>query len=517
MYCNHRQNPLDQHPRSTSKNILRVISSTFRSRFSASSTSPPPASPSPRAKQRREAALRERGLLPARDLSRQEADQDRRNPAIAPDRSLRSFNNSPEPSAAQVIRQQWEDRNMVSTPAEASERERMKHFRFGASLSASASSPDLSRSLPSETVAKVNEPPRFTVLGDISPDSTNDVQRFSQQSSASSRQSMPVASDNLPRPLSLKHDSVDHAPISNGHKHGGSHDSSLSAPPSANPVISLTPPCHSSCFSRSSSISSSAASLQRRSDSLTRLTSISESSSLRTPSLENPSRSSTLNTARSSTLNTTRSSTLNTTESSSAGYRYRGKNNLLGLKIPEYPRSVPVIIESPVEGAMVFDMPESTSVWPSPTMEMPTHRPVLTRRERGYGDAGKREKQKSFNPFKRAGQSTALFDENYRPMSVSSSMGNLRRGVDDWTKTWSSHGTPSMVPEKIETFDTPHLSPSPKPSKHFKTPSSDTTSTCLSVRKPLQPTLHTRGSIIHEMKTIENDEVRRVTELAFLN
>jgi len=176
-----------------------------------------------------------------------------------------------------------------------------------------------------------------------------------------------------------------------------------------------------------------------------------------------------------------------------------------------------VIIESPVEGAMVFDMPESTSVWPSPTMEMPTHRPVLTRRERGYGDAGKREKQKSFNPFKRAGQSTALSDENYRPMSVSSSMGNLRRGVDDWTKTWSSHGTPSMVPEKIETFDASHLSPSHKPSKHFKTPSSDTTSTCLSVRKPLQPTLHTRGSIIHEMKTIENDEVRRVTELAFLN
>ena len=513
MYCNYRQNPIDKHSRSTSKNILRVISSTFRSRFPASSTSPPPASPSssPRAKQRREAALRERGLLPPRDLSRQEADQDRRNPVIPPDRS--SFNNSPEPSAAQVIRQQWEDRNMVSTstmPAEAGERERMKHFRFGPSLSASASSPDLSRSPPSETVAKVNEPPRFTVLGDISPDSMNDVRRFSHQPSASSRQSMPVANDNLPRPLALKHDGVDHAPNVNGHKHGGSHHSSLSAPPCTNPVISLTPPCHSSSFSRSSSISSSAASLQRRPDSPTRLTSISESSSLRTPSLENPSRS--------STLNTTRSSTLNTTESSSVGCRYKGKNNLLGLKIPEYPRSVPMIIESPVEGAMVFDMPESPPLWPLPTLEMPMHQPVLTRRERGYEDAGKREKQKSFNPFKRTGQSTALSDENYRPMFVSSSMGNLRRGVDDWTKTRSSYDAPFMVPvgEEIKIFDTPHLPPSPKPSKHFKTSSSDTTSTGLSVRKPLQPTLHTRGSIIHEMKTIENDEVRRVTELAFL-
>lgn len=516
MYCNFRKSSLDQRPRSTSKNILlRLINSTFRSQLPAASTSPPPASTNPRAKQKREAALRERGLLPARDLSRQEADQDRRNPVIPPDRSSfndstdhSSFNNSTEPSAAQVIRQQWEDRNMLSTsstPTGANECERMKYFRFGASLSASASSPDLSRSPPSETVAKVNEPPLFPVLDHTSPDSMNNVRRFLQQPSALSQQSRPVARDNLPRPLSLKHDGVDHAPLSNGHKRGGSHHSSSSAPPSTNPLISLTPPCHSTCFSRSSSISSSAASLQRRSDSPTRLTSISESSSLMTPSLENPSRS----------------STLNTTDSSSVGCRYKGRNSLLGLKIPEYPRSVPMIIESPVEGSLMFDMPESTllpPMWPSPPLEMPMHQPVLTRRERGFGDDGKREKQKSFNPFKRTGQSTASSDElkNYRPISISSSVGNLRRGAD---KTQSSYDAHSMVQvgEKIKTFDTPHLPPSPKPSKHFKTSSSDTTSTGLSVqRKPLQPALHTRGSIIHEMKTIQNDEVRRVTELAFL-
>jgi len=178
-----------------------------------------------------------------------------------------------------------------------------------------------------------------------------------------------------------------------------------------------------------------------------------------------------------------------------------------------------MIIESPVEDALVFDMPESTPlppVWPSPTLGAPTHHPVLMRHERGFGDAGKR---KSFNPFKRVGQSTTSSDENLRPLFVSSSTGNLRKGASDWTKIRSPYDAPPIAPinKKIKTFDTPHLPPSPKPSKHFKTSSSDTTSTGLSVqRKALQPTLHTRGSIIHEMKKIENDEVRRVTELAFL-
>jgi hypothetical protein len=35
-------------------------------------------------------------------------------------------------------------------------------------------------------------------------------------------------------------------------------------------------------------------------------------------------------------------------------------------------------------------------------------------------------------------------------------------------------------------------------------------------RKALHPTLHNRASILHEMNRIKDDEVRRMTEVAFL-
>ncbi|KAL9714240.1 hypothetical protein Ac2012v2_002550 [Leucoagaricus gongylophorus] len=522
----------DERPRSKSKRILRAISTTFRPRFPQSPTSPPPASVSPQAKQNREAALRERGLLPAKDLSRQEADQDRRNPVISPDRD--SIDNSSKPSAAQIIRQEWEIQN--TTSAEVRERERMKSFRFGVPLSASASasSPNLSRSPQPEMVAEVNVPLCSPVL---SPASVNDAQRqaLSQQSSASAEQPLATSFssvissstppkkplitspdptlvssagvNNLPCPSSSKCDSVDHAPNSNRHKRWGSHHSTSSAPPSANPIISLTPPGQMSSFSRSSSMSSSA---HRRSDSLTRLPSISESSMM-TPSLDYSSRS----------------STLNTTDSLSVGGRHKGRNGLFIIKMPEHFRSVPMIVESPVEEALVFDtnmtsestpLPMSSSVGLSPTPDVSLHHPVLTRRERGFVDTGQREKRKSFNPFKR-GQSAAPSDgsdRNYKRLSISTSIGNLRKSASGWTVGRSSHDVPSTAPVN-GTFDASHLPPSPKLPKQFRTSTADTASTGVSSqRRSVQPTLHTHGSIIHETNAIKNDEVRRVTELAFL-
>ncbi|KAF5359486.1 hypothetical protein D9756_003277 [Leucocoprinus leucothites] len=534
-------------PKST---ILRVISTTFRSRPPEPPTSPPPASTSLQAKQNREDALRERGLLPpkpVKDLSRQEADQDCHNPTLPPEQD--SF--SAEPSAADLIRREWEAKNTISdsvASVEADERHRMSSFRFGNLPSLPASSPDPSRPIQLETVAEVNTPlPSPVVDGDTPPPAvpTKHTQRkaSSHRSSASDGRHPPdptfhlSAISPLPTPPAtpfepsknptIQHGDIDYASTSSSHNRSNSRHSSSSVPPHTNPVISLTPPGHISSFGPSPSTSSVAASTSRRSDSLTQMPSISESSSMMTPSLDDSAGSPTTI----STLSTVDSS--NVAHRTGSGARPKGRNGLLTVKTSDHVQTVPIIIESSAEDAIVSETIQeplplpipSPSQGQSPTLTVPTQNLAPTRRERVLADTEKREKRKSFNPFKRA-QSSAPDESDKRPrrISVSSSFGNLRRAASNWTKPRSSYDATSTAPStmsgRAKTFDASHLPPSPTLPSQFMTPDSGPNSTSVGLRpqsrRPLQPTLHTRASIIDEMNTIKNDEVRRMTEVAFL-
>ncbi|KAF9453495.1 hypothetical protein P691DRAFT_45695 [Macrolepiota fuliginosa MF-IS2] len=559
---------LAQRPRSKSRTILRVISTTFRSRSPISPTSPPPASTDLQAKQTREAALRERGLLPPlqppKDLSRQEADQDRRIPVVAIDR--KSGDSFIEPSAADLIKREWEAKNKpadsaASTPStEAEERERMKAFRFGAPSPSSAEFPQIPEL---EIVAEVDTPLPSPLSNDGAippPVPEKDPPRGapSHRSSASvdhgsvdpssvplpssplptppptpskptNRKSTSISSATNPPPTSFhlsRYGDVDTSSSYSGHNRSSSQRSSSSAPPTT-PIISLTPPSH--VISESSSLASS--SPHRRSESLSKMPSISESaSSLMTPSLDPSSR--TITTI--STLNTAESQSLALGTTCIGGQK--GKANMLRVKTTEHKHNIPMIVESPVEDILLADpeamIPEAVPLPLSPVSEGHSDTLVVPqtlaplRRGRGLTNPEKGDKRMSFNPFKR-GQSLGPDESGGKRLSVSASLMNLKRAATSFTTRpkstfYASSVAPSSksagaITSAKKTFDASHLPPSPTLPTRFVTPGAGTGAGLrVPSRRPLEPTLHSRGSILMETNAIQDEEVRRMTELAFL-
>ncbi len=117
-----------------SKSLLRRMSTAFHK---PQPTTDAPAVPSPSLQQKREAALRARGLLPPlanKDLSRQELEQDERcSPCVA----LKPESDG-DLTEAHRIKEQWEAKNRIS---ELEQRSKLNTFKFGGL--ASASQPDL--------------------------------------------------------------------------------------------------------------------------------------------------------------------------------------------------------------------------------------------------------------------------------------------------------------------------------------------------------------------------------------
>ncbi|KAF9048565.1 hypothetical protein BJ165DRAFT_1592669 [Panaeolus papilionaceus] len=127
---NEQQSPL-QRPRSKSRTIIRMLTtklSTPRQPNSANTArnAKPPAVVSAYSKEQREAALRERGLLPPLPMSQQEAMLDQSIPIV----STSHTRDTSQPSAADLIKKEWETKN--NKPSN-DERERMNGFKFGAS------------------------------------------------------------------------------------------------------------------------------------------------------------------------------------------------------------------------------------------------------------------------------------------------------------------------------------------------------------------------------------------------
>ncbi|PPQ69182.1 hypothetical protein CVT24_000030 [Panaeolus cyanescens] len=111
-----------QRPRSKSRTIIRMLTTKL-----STPRQPPTRQPTNAfSKEHREAALRERGLLPPLPMSQQEAMLDRSIPIVS---SATHTRDPSQPSAADLIKKEWETKN--KKPSD-DERERMNGFKFGA-------------------------------------------------------------------------------------------------------------------------------------------------------------------------------------------------------------------------------------------------------------------------------------------------------------------------------------------------------------------------------------------------
>ncbi|KAK2460939.1 hypothetical protein APHAL10511_007409 [Amanita phalloides] len=160
-------------------------------------------------------------------------------------------------------------------------------------------------------------------------------------------------------------------------------------------------------------------------------------------------------------------------------------------------RNIPMIVESPIEEG---PLPEMSITDATPNLEA-QQEPFQE-----YQDIQTRRKKRS------------LFGQNpSRRLTVSASLTNMRRSVANaLSRTKSSLG----VPKRGHTFDASHLPPSPTYPFSSLTRvggrrSLDASATRL--RQPVSPTLHNRASILLETSAIEDEETRRMTEVAFLD
>ncbi|PPQ64563.1 hypothetical protein CVT26_001961 [Gymnopilus dilepis] len=144
-------------PRSKSRTIIRMISTKFTrvAQSPPAIVKPPPAAPAGWSKDQRDAALRERGLLPPlrpnKDLSLQESEQDRLIPVVEAVAEKPSG-----PSAADLIKKEWEAKNQN---VEAEQRQRMNAFRFGGGASPVPPSPSDDKPLPPPSPSTEKLPP----------------------------------------------------------------------------------------------------------------------------------------------------------------------------------------------------------------------------------------------------------------------------------------------------------------------------------------------------------------------
>ena len=234
---------------------------------------------------------------------------------------------------------------------------------------------------------------------------------------------------------------------------------------------------------------------------------------------------------------TTTDSILGTSESVSIS----GKGRLGGLNIKTHEGSrynIPVIVESPIEDTFLeeqYVVVEPTSTFDGNQAALaPMSAPIngseprftlSTPRmnKRGVTDPtnGNLNRKKSMitNPFKR-GLSSGYDDqltpssEPQRRLTVKTSFSNIRRSV---VGTLSRKTTsPDRGAGGGKMNDTP--SPISSGSRHSPTLLSSTMEEGEGeVRKAVSPTLYSRGHILMEASHIEDEESRRVTEMAFLD
>ncbi|KAF8150715.1 hypothetical protein B0H34DRAFT_801647 [Crassisporium funariophilum] len=581
-----------QRPRSKSRTIIRMLTTKFNPRAPSSNSSPPavrrlsigkpPVAANAYGKEQRDAALRARGLLPPlrpnKDLSTQEMEQDQAIPILVPVDELSTHAEEALPSAADLIKKEWENKNRS---VEVTQRQRMNSFKFGGPPSPIMGSPseekELSLKEPStsriDPVDPVPDPdnqvsPSRNALHPVPPSSAEDVALQPTLPARASSETPVVSSPTRPdielsiRPMtplielspemnafmfgtpaspSLSKCEVEDSdsgfgqcsptavalppspslrslpvtPVSLKSSAGASgactpragdpRETSVTPTPPEPPVISLTPPAaFSSPTATDDSISSA---FHTRTDSFAQLE---ESvSSILTPSLSSNSHSTT-------------ASTLGTVESLSSS----GKGKLGGLKVKTHEGSnIPIIIESPIEDRFsversVIVEEEVIDEKTAPVVE--SIAPLnLRMKKRGVTDpAANVDRRKSLNPFKR-GQTEASENNSdstpKRMSSVGSSLANMRRSVVGTLSKKSMGGGGDVHHGSGKMFNASHLPPSPTMPMSPVGSRVAATRRQPVIRQAVAPTVYSRGSILLEASNIEDDETRRMTEMAFLN
>ena len=520
-----------------------MLVTKFNPRLYVSSTVIPPIPSGPNAfsKGTREAALRERGLLPPlksnKDLSAQEKEQDRAIPILLSRDDLHTSAEAEAYSAAALIKKEWEAKNRSLEPTQL---RKMNSFKFGGA-SSTPDSPVLPTEFSTESAdlmvpdIPTREPLPFppstvpistpdsrpvTPLLEITPEiaaflyplAPSPVSLSTPKFELSSRPPSPTSVP-LPRSPSSR-SAFDTASLgsASGERTPGPLDFRTSSTP---PVIALTP-CVASFPDLAVLADDITSSLQKRTDLFAALDE-EASSSAQTPSLDSNSESHTT---------TTDSRTSESVEIS-------GKGRLNGLKIKTHEGSnIPIIVESPIEDSFLeerYVVPESscTTFDGPPTApvsgnepRVSVNTPRITRRGHTDPTNGNLDRKKSMimNPFKlgtsssHEDHSTTPSGERQRRLSLRASLSNMRRSVV---------GTLSRKPILAENsgrgkmFDASHLPPSPT-LRSPTAPGFVTEDGESSARRGVSPIVYSRGHILMETNRIEDEESRRMTEMAFL-
>jgi len=625
----------------TKSRLARLLTNKFASR--SSSKSPPAQRPSNRAlpaqrpsnhvpvvtsahsKQQRDAALRERGLLPplkpSKDLSQREREQDKRIPIVPLERvepGTRTDDPEVVMSAADLVKQEWEAKNRDLGPSQL---ERLQNFRFGITPSSSSveetaptsatvtpvaeasnaadiseesensqpsptafpqvsSAADVSRdsesSQPSQTAVSVSpnaaaisresessqlsgttvleslnavdvsrdsessQPPRTTVsespnVADVWKESesslSSQISLFDAMTLSLKALSLitPIPDPPLPRSPAPSDDSLKPAlsPTSallsssvsvqsTASPSGAStlrpiHTPATTASPTPRtrtPALSLTPPAIST--THSDSLFNETRSCHVRIDSFPLEESVSS-----TPSLDG-------------TSHTTTNSTPNTSES--MGSIENGSFGNLQVKTVDQGRNIPVIIESPVEETFSNGFVAETIMEEKTEEEVPVSSPRTQRRGLTDPTHIKPDPRKPLNPFKRTpGQLDNSDKVSVSKRSVSSSFSSMRRSV---VGTLTRKANLEINVNGLKRFNASHRPPSPtvdrsqspvptsprSPSflNRSRSPALTSPSSPTFQRQAVAPIMYNRGSILLATCNIEDEESRRMTELAFL-
>lgn len=452
------------------------------------------------AKEKRDAALRERGLLPPlkqnKDLSRQELEEDKRLPIASPIEKTAAMITNPTGiemvSAADLIKIEWEAKNRSG---QDDERERFKSFKFGASLPLQESEAPQQQDIACQEIISPSfgrlgcssDTPQIVVSGSAgrSQNSTERDHELGQLSPAliplpPSPPPTPPASPKLGTNLELC--AIDlcspalvplSPPSSESTAKHGADETNLElviAIPTdpATPFLSLCP------------VTEELEPKEKDAQGHQRKVSVSDSqsSSLATPSLETPSHS-------------TAMSILGTAESS-PGVK---TTMLIGGRI------IPMIVESPIEEG------------PAAELAIPNTIP-----EDSDAEAQQNPLDDYQKPKPRRRKRTLLGQDPSKHLRVSASLTNMRRSVANTLSRTRSHLTVKGT-KRDNTPDVPHIPLPPSPTfpltSSTRRRSMEAAATC-TPRQPVAPTLHNHGSILLETSAIEDDEARRMTELAFL-
>ncbi|KAJ4477333.1 hypothetical protein J3R30DRAFT_3484801 [Lentinula aciculospora] len=483
------------------------LSTTFRK----SSQSPQPASrvpiPSAHSRQLREAALRERGLLPPKDMSAQEREQDNQMSPVFP---LSQAVYTDGLSEADRIKQSWE--------AKIQPYDTIGHEELLDSAVGQATKPEDANGSFDEAVREVTVPPS-------SPKPTPPIRKSSSRARlakaklppTSELPPTPLGPESIPLPPSPVQDTfisveipfqpsfsassppsthITHFPQSLPEEvtlHCTSAPSGLSpAPPPQFSAVLL----HSStveCFEDGTLAPTILQSSNRPSVVINSCSDSDESGSIATPSLDTSSQL--------------------TSESPLSHTTHMSKPFPL-LKTWTNEPSVPVIVESPIEGPglviPINDIPEEEEV-ANYVSSSPRARPESDgKRKHLLGARSTSSNRAGLGKFGgKIGRSNSL------AVLRQSVVGTLSRKPSSFTKKSAAKSNLPPSPTVSSSLATQSINSSMS-AQSIESKDSFSYPSSRQPRQALSPTIHGRGSFLFETSHIEDEETRRMTEMAFM-